>query len=63
MVGLLVLGTTLVGNPVLPLVTADLIPPGELVLHLRGTGILSAELVPASQLKDINSLIFLCRQS
>jgi len=29
MVGLLVLGTTLVGNPVLPLVTADLIPPGN----------------------------------
>ena len=63
MVGLLVLGTTLVGNPVLPLVTADLIPPGKLVSHLRGTGILSAELVPVSQLKDINSLTFLCRQS
>ena len=36
MVGLLVLGTTLVGNPVLPLVTADLIPPGELVSHYMG---------------------------
>ena len=31
MVGLLALGTALVGNPVLPLVTKELVPPGKLI--------------------------------
>ena len=31
MVGLLILGTTLTGNPVLPLVTKELVPPGKLI--------------------------------